>query len=115
VTESESARPIESGANDLFGVLSNERRRYVLSYLRDADSGGVDLSELAEWVATREVEREGDRLGTVKISLHHVHLPKLAGVGVLDYDAETNTVRYHDRPEHDRMVTLAVERTGDRL
>lgn len=114
---------LDGGANDLFGVLANERRRYVLSYLHDADDDVAELAELVDEVRTREAEREGGpngdggrethRSDAVKIELHHTHLPKLAASGVLDYDARTETVRYRGRPEHERLASFVDERGGE--
>lgn len=79
----------------LFGVLSHRRRRYALSYLQDVNDDVATLSELAEWMTTREADGRGDRHGTVATALHHVHLPKLVETGLIDYDARSETVRYH--------------------
>lgn len=82
-------------AEALFDVLSHRRRRYALSYLRDANGDVATLTELAERVTAREADGRGDRHGTAATALHHVHLPKLVEAGLIDYDARSETVRYH--------------------
>lgn len=84
----------------LDAILSNERCQYATMVLASAD-GTLSTDELAEAVAVLERgETEGTRgdvLESVRISLHHVHLPKLGEAGVASYDAE------NDRVELDRV------------
>ena len=75
-----------------FGVLPNRRRSRLVGALacREPD---VSLEALASAVAARESSTPSDALvREVAISLHHVHLPRLADADVVDYDTETNTV-----------------------
>lgn len=110
----DSASPSDRDADieDLLHILSNRRRRYVLSYLQRTDDTVVELSELVDWVMTREAEFENDQHETVATTLHHIHLPKLAEVGLIDYDAPSNTIRYDRHPDREQLVTLAAEIAG---
>jgi DNA-binding transcriptional ArsR family regulator len=77
--------------DDLFEILSNRRRRYVLHYLRTADGGLAELSDVVEQVAAWEqgVDREElsyDDRKSVHISLYQHHAPKLDEAGIVDYD-----------------------------
>ncbi|MDS0293053.1 DUF7344 domain-containing protein [Halogeometricum luteum] len=75
-----------------FDVLSNARRRYVVDCLRGRDSAA--LAALADDVAARERRAEDDAdpdAETVAVSLYHVHLPKLAEAGLVEYDSERRT------------------------
>lgn len=83
-------------------LLSSRRRRAILGVLDDR-TPPVALSDLAADLVTREDGERADvgrRRGGIErevaISLHHVHLPKLADRGVLDYDPELNLVRSFD-------------------
>lgn len=96
----------------LFDLLSNGRRRYVLSYLQRADDDVVELTELVEWVRTQEAGHAADQQNAVAIALHHVQLPKLAEWGLIDYDARSGTIHYDRRPDRERKVALATELTG---
>ncbi|WP_101294626.1 DUF7344 domain-containing protein [Halegenticoccus soli] len=103
-------------------ALANPRRRAVLSVLRRRREP-VDRRELAALVAARtgdrsevsegskseEAEREGagseetrcpteDERHRILVSLHHVHLPKLRRAGIVEYDAERETVAYRGHP-----------------
>lgn len=110
-TEADFAPREGVNVDELLEVLSDERRRRVVSYLRGADDP-VELAELSEGVATREPDREADHGDDVRISLHHVHLPKLAAIGVLDYDGRTRTIRRLDPVELERLAALADELRG---
>jgi hypothetical protein len=70
-------------------VLAADRRRIALEVLEDR-AGPVDLDVLAEAVAERE--RRGDANPAdpdrVAVSLHHVHLPLLTDLGIVDYDPD---------------------------
>ncbi|WP_049924765.1 DUF7344 domain-containing protein [Halopiger djelfimassiliensis] len=89
-------------------LLADRYRRAILQYLDERDSQQpVSLEDLADHVTLEEDDRERSPLtecsdallGTrrrVRISLRHVHLPKLAAAGVVDFDAETNTVTLCD-------------------
>ena len=74
----------------VFELLSDPRRRFVVSYLQDCRR--TKLDELADVVTGWEESRRGDAIATrekreaVAVRLHHVDLPKLAAAGVLEYD-----------------------------
>ncbi|MBX0323143.1 hypothetical protein EGH21_08895 [Halomicroarcula sp. F13] len=85
-------------------LLSSNRRRILLRALVDADEREHSLESLAATVAQTEQGTDLADVAThrVGVSLHHVHLPKLDDAGVLDYDRETNTVRFYG---NDRIET----------
>ena len=106
-TDSHPTSTDAQSLNTVFTLLRDRRRRYALAALADREPP-VSLSELAAAVATREAsdaDRPSDdtagaaRDATTTVAaddvaqaLHHVHLPKLADAGVVDYDAAENTV-----------------------
>jgi hypothetical protein len=77
--------------DDTFEVLSNQRRRFTVHYLKH-HGGEVGVSELADhvaaWENTKTVEeldhRERKR---VRNALRQFHLPKMAEHGFIEYDA----------------------------
>lgn len=79
-----------------FAILNDQRRYYLREILSEQDPP-IDLSQLAAAVASRETGTDSDEspaetTDEIAIGLHHVHLPKLDDAGVIDYNAETNTV-----------------------
>ncbi|QZP38417.1 DUF7344 domain-containing protein [Halobaculum magnesiiphilum] len=96
--------------DDVFALIEDRRRRTVLRYLRNrTGTGDITVGRLAAAVASVEAV-EGERGGTeatdregsvdpavvdqVSVTLRHVHLPKLADRGVIDYDPDAGTVRF---------------------
>lgn len=109
---SPSTDPAEQYVDALFDVLSRRRRRCALACLME-HTEPVALSELAREVATREngtaaAEISDDRVRSVESSLYHSHIPKLAEVGVVEYDPERASVRFSGDPERiERLISLA--------
>ena len=82
--------------DDLFDVLSTARRRAVLAVLTGEHSS-MDVESLARDVAARErdvapVTLSESIVEEVHVTLHHVHLPKLDDVGLVDYDPDDRSV-----------------------
>lgn len=72
--------------SDRHHLLSAERRRTVLAILAER-SEPISLGTLAEQVLGREAEGDGEpALDEVTISLHHVHLPAMDDLGLIEYD-----------------------------
>ncbi|MFC7156824.1 hypothetical protein ACFQPA_15410 [Halomarina halobia] len=80
----ERALPVDT----VFGLLSDGRRRRVLTYL-DRHEPRIEVGRLAERLTEG---RDGATPEAVAIALHHVHLPKLDAAGVVSYDAAARTV-----------------------
>ena len=98
---------------DLYNVLSDSHRRYVLSYFQRMDDHVAELPELVEWVLTQEGDGRTKQRDAVAIALHHIHLPKLAGYGLIEYDARSKTIRYPSPPERNQMLALVEQITGE--
>jgi DNA-binding transcriptional ArsR family regulator len=74
-----------------FDLLSDARRRGVLYAAERGEQTTVE--ELADQIASWLDDAEGDSCGSsVRLSLIHTHLPKLADAGVVEYDRERGTV-----------------------
>lgn len=84
--------------DDLLGVLNDERRRRLVEYL----AGGTHSTSVAELAAALDGDAEGD---DTRVALYHVHLPKLADLGVLEFDRRTGSVRY----PHDEQLATQLE------
>jgi len=86
----------EHAMDDLFGILSNGRRRFVLYYLYHHD-GRATLGELTDHLTAYETGAETDEIDddarqSVYISLYQTHLPKLDEEGIVDYDRDEQAV-----------------------
>ena len=90
----EQAANTELTESERHRLLADERRQVVLDVLPE-ETSELALEELATAVLEQGPTDPGDEPTSrkeVAVSLHHVHLPILADVGVLDYDAENHRV-----------------------
>jgi hypothetical protein len=81
---------------EAFEVLSNRRRRYVVHWLLEAETG-TEIRELSRQVAAWENDKPLDRVTSqerrrVYNALQQFHLPKLDEAGVVRYDADRGTI-----------------------
>ena len=75
-------------------LLASAERRAVLGLLAER-SYPLDLRELAAAVAAETTSAETDdesAVDSTAAALHHNHLPAMADLGAIDYDAATNVV-----------------------
>jgi hypothetical protein len=88
--------------DEVFKMLSNRRRRYVLHYLGRNDAP-VSLRALAEQVAAWEngVEHDptSDERKRVYTALQQFHLPRMDGAGVVEYDHHRGIVELTEAAE----------------
>ncbi|MCU4798897.1 hypothetical protein OB920_00720 [Halobacteria archaeon HArc-gm2] len=97
--------------DDLYAVLSNIRRRYVLYYAKRVDVP-ILLDELVEQIATWESPRGADNVTqshrkSVHNALRQTHLPKLQAAGLIDHDTEANLVTPTDEADRIRLYPSA--------
>jgi hypothetical protein len=100
---------------EIFDVLQNQRRRYVLQYLERVDEP-VALSDLAVQVAAWEYqttveEVTNDQKKRVYTTLQQTHLDRMEEAGIVEYDAEENLIR---RTPHTEELTVYLEIVPDK-
>jgi hypothetical protein len=103
----------------LYVVLSARRRREALRQL-NAVGEGITLADLAERIAFEDTATETDEdagsgstadARRVHLSLHHVHVPKLAAANAVEFDRAERTVTL---TETGRAIAAGLERRADR-
>jgi hypothetical protein len=87
--------------DEIFHLLQNQRRRYVLQYLQEVD-GTVEMRDMAEQVAAWEHDTTlqaltSDERQRVYIALYQAHLPKLNEKGVINYNQSRGIVEPTER------------------
>lgn len=87
-------------ADDAFEVLSNQRRRYAIHYLKMQDQQ-VELGDLSEHIASWENETSVSEVNSaerkrVYTSLQSHHLPKMNEQGIVNYDRRAGVVELTD-------------------
>lgn len=83
--------------DEVYDILSNARRRFVIYFLRDRGEP-VQLSELSDRVAAWENEvpiedLTDQQVKRVYVSLYQTHIPKLEDTGIVEYDSDSGVVR----------------------
>ncbi|USZ70307.1 DUF7344 domain-containing protein [Natronosalvus halobius] len=94
-------RPSTLSKGEIFEVLRNQRRRYVLQFLKQ-DGRPVELGDLAQQVAAWEYETtlEGvtpEQRKRVYTTLQQTHLPKMDTAGILRFDSDDGVIEPTDR------------------
>lgn len=81
---------------DVFELLQNPVRRYVLYELHFSADAVVSVESLAESVSrTADDDIDQER---VEITLEHDHLPKLVELDLVEYDRASRKLWYRPRP-----------------
>ena len=91
---------------DVFTMLSNERRRCTLYYLQQHD-GPARLSDIVDYVAAWQYDQPVSALARedrmcVYSALHQVHLPKLDEAGFIEYN-DDGDIRVRNGVESARL------------
>ncbi len=98
---------------DLFEVLSSDRRRALLCFLR-LRGGEADLRKLATQIAAWEQDIDPEAVSEedtkrVYISLYQSHLPKLEEYELVSYDSDTKQVSATEQTKE--VIALFTEPT----
>lgn len=90
----------ELSTDELFDVLSDTRRRFVLDLLIEQSEpiAMADIAaEITRWerdLPRSQVANEG--VNSRYIELYHVHVPKMEAVGLVAHNQDTNTIGFVD-------------------
>ena len=94
-------------------VLASRERREILDYFIATDTDVTSVEKLCCKVARVNAgDGTGEAASTesAKAELHHVHLPKLAEHGLVEYDARSGAVRYQPDERVEALVQFLAER-----
>ena len=90
----------------LLTLVADPQRRLILTHLQENGEGAVRIEELTEPIAAdggdAQTRRGSDDTHAV-VALQHTHLPALAEAGIIEYNHQEGTVRYHS---NDRLEEL---------
>lgn len=119
MTQASATLPVDrsiSGEEELpreevFDVLSNERRQCVLHYLKQTDGRRVELREIVDYVTAWENDAtlgnvSSDERKRVYTALRQSHLPRLEDAGIIEYEHLRGEIELTDRA---REVQLYLE------
>ncbi len=96
-TDESDTNGSELSDGEIYDILSNRRRRFVIHALKRTD-GPVDISDISAHVAAWELKKDPDEVcyddrRSVYTTLRRTHLPKLEQKGVVTVDTDENAVR----------------------
>lgn len=85
----------------MFDILSNSRRRFILSRLQERDEP-IELMDLANQIAAWENDTTVEELTSkqskrVYVSVYQTHVPKLESVGLIEYDSDTGLIELSEQ------------------
>lgn len=105
--------------DEVFELFSEERRRYALYYLDEAE-GPVEVRELAsqiqEWEDGSDPPALGDDYRDIVLELEHTDLPKAARAEYVHYDPEEDIIELSgSSPEFEIVLSVAeaIEQPGE--
>jgi len=102
---------------EIFHILKNRRRRYVLQILLEED-GEIGLGDLSEKIAALENDVEVSELDPserkrVYVALYQSHLPKMDQLGLIEYDKSRGIIQIGEQMDPEEVSQGAV--TADRI
>lgn len=90
-----------------FELLVRYERRCVIHFLQETQRGHAPMGDVVNHL--QKQDPTPDEHDKIVSALHHIHLPKLATLDVLDFDSHSGTVRYHG----DELVEALLESTPE--
>jgi hypothetical protein len=99
----------------LYKLLADHRRRVLLQCLRNTEDS-LSISALVTELTQRDGREPSERDVEAEIAIHHIHLPKLADAGVIEYDQSAQQAAYSASPQVDALLEelLVTVSTGER-
>lgn len=94
--------------DEIFSMLSNQRRRWVIRCLVHEDQHQMDFRTLVDTLASLEYDRpieeiSWDQRKRIYTALRQAHLPKLAETGIIEYDKNRGTVELTEKAQEAHM------------
>ena len=89
----DSTSTVSLSKRERHDVLAAKQRRLTIDFL-EGRSTSVDLAEVSAGIVALDddVANTDAAIERARIELHHVHLPKMSDVGVIEYDPRTRVV-----------------------
>jgi hypothetical protein len=88
------------GWDSVYGALATQCRRQLLGYLYQAD-GQASVDEVVTALSTDDRASSALNEDTLRVHLHHVHLPRLETAGLVEWNREEATVALTDWADQD--------------
>lgn len=106
----DSSSSPELSLDTIFDILSHSHRRHLLSYLSQTEDDLATVADLVSFILKQESETETSIQCTqddaVRVALQHNHLPKLDDARVIEYDTQSETIRYCGHPTLEKCLSV---------
>lgn len=80
--------------DEVFGVLAHPMRREIIRFCADRANEPTDLDAVVDHLTEQRLDDEPPDRDRIALRLHHLHLPKLADTGLVDFDPESGQLVY---------------------
>ncbi|GAA0250143.1 ArsR family transcriptional regulator [Haladaptatus pallidirubidus] len=90
--------------DELFDLIADPQRRRILIYLIDNADHPVPLEALLEELMSDESIDSAYSRERLLIRLRHIHLPKLADYGVIEYNTSLQLISYTEHPRVEALI-----------
>jgi len=92
ITDEDGVVQGSCGLDDVFRLLANARRREIVAVLDASDANWIERDRL---LADPSGTDDGMEAIEARDALHHVHLPMLEDLGLIEYDRQSGAIRYY--------------------
>lgn len=103
------------GVNKMFRLLSHPHRRHILYHLTQ-EPGTIDIDTLSALLVNQDDGHPGQSRNTssdtIKVELHHMHLPKLVNSGIITFDADTGLIELIETEGYGQFLAEAARVDG---
>lgn len=89
--------------DDILVILGHPLRREILRYCAEQSKRETDLDALTDHLVAERGDDEAER-ERIALLLHHLHLPRLADDGIVEFDPKSGQVRYQPDDELERLI-----------
>jgi hypothetical protein len=89
--------------SQLYKLLVDHQRRVLLQCLRNTEAS-LSVSGLVTELTQGDDREPTERDVEAEIAVHHIHLPKLADAGVIEYDQSAQQAAYIAPPQVDALL-----------
>lgn len=110
--EENGTRPSSLSVDDILKAVADPYRRSLLDYLSSVPENRCSVSELVN-VLRSEDGLAASSQERIRQRLHHVHLPKLRNLGLIEHDEESDEVQYVESPRMETVIGQIRSDPGD--
>ena len=95
------------GVDEALSELADSRRRVLLAIVRECKRS-ISKAALAREIIQREEDTEPgqESVNEIVVALSHIHLPKLDGVDIIEYNPATERVAYMGHSGLEELILL---------